>query len=148
MAKFRFRMQNYLALKMKIEDQKQLDYGLALKALEEARQLKEQMEQEKDKSLRAFRTQISLSVKPDMFQNYNNYIEWMKKRIKAQQKEIERAQAAAESKRLALVEAMRERKTLEKLKERNYEEYQKDENLAEQKIVDEIVSYRYNNQEQ
>ena len=40
-------------------------------------------------------------------------------------------------------EAMKERKTFEKLKEKAFEKFVAEENQKEQKEVDELVSYRY-----
>ncbi len=42
-----------------------------------------------------------------------------------------------------LNEAMKERKTFEKLREHAFEKFRLEENLREQKEVDELVSYRY-----
>ena len=42
-----------------------------------------------------------------------------------------------------LNEAMKERKTFEKLKEKAFEKFVAEENQKEQKDVDELVSYRY-----
>ena len=42
-----------------------------------------------------------------------------------------------------LNEAMKERKTCEKLKEKAFEKFVAEENQKEQKEVDELVSYRY-----
>jgi flagellar FliJ protein len=45
--------------------------------------------------------------------------------------------------RVRLSEAMRERKTFEKLREKAFEAFLEEESRAEQKEVDELVSYRY-----
>ena len=57
---------------------------------------------------------------------------------------INKAKEIVEEKRLALLEAMKERKVLETLKEKEKENYFKEELKNEQKIIDEIVSYKYN----
>ena len=49
-----------------------------------------------------------------------------------------------EQKRLVLLNAMKERKVLEALKEKEMENYFREELKKEQKIIDEIVSYKYN----
>ena len=58
---------------------------------------------------------------------------------------MKNAEDFAEDKRVELVEAMKERKMLDVLKENDKAEYNKEQLLKEQKIVDEIVSYQYNN---
>jgi len=56
--------------------------------------------------------------------------------VKQKEKEVEVA-------REHLNEAMKERKTFEKLKEKAFEKFVAEENQKEQKEVDELVSYRY-----
>ena len=56
--------------------------------------------------------------------------------VKQREKEVDVA-------REHLNEAMKERKTFEKLREKALEAFLAEENLREQKEVDELVSYRY-----
>ena len=44
-----------------------------------------------------------------------------------------------------MTEAMKERKVFEKLREKAWEKFQKEELQKEQKEVDELVSYTYSN---
>jgi flagellar FliJ protein len=67
----------------------------------------------------------------------------LKERIAAQRKIVHAAEQFAEMKRKELVEAMRDRKTIERLRENALEEYKEDEKRGEQKQVDEVVSYKY-----
>lgn len=144
MAKFLFRLQGFLNLKVKVEDQKKLAYAQALRKLEEAKQLKQKLENEKENSISSFKKGVQEKIDSFRFQQYNNHIELMKKKIQEQDKVIALAKENAEKKRLDLVEAVKERKMLETLKEKAHVEYVNDEKIAEQKIVDEIVSYQYN----
>ena len=52
-------------------------------------------------------------------------------------------QKDVEAARELLNEAMKERKTYEKLRERAFEEFKLEENRKEQKEIDELVSYRF-----
>ena len=70
---------------------------------------------------------------------------YIKNKIEEQETVVKSAEDFAESKRVELVEAMKERKMLDVLKENDKAEYNKEQLLKEQKIVDEIVSYQYNN---
>ncbi|MBR1445138.1 MAG: flagellar export protein FliJ [Firmicutes bacterium] len=144
MAGFKFRLQSYLNVKEKIEDQKKLDYGKALNKLEEEKKEKVLLENEKNMNIHKFRESIESGIKPLELQNYNNYIEYMKKKIAEQDIVIDIAKQNVEKCRTELVEAMKNRKMLETLKDKDREEYNKEQLLAEQKIVDEIVSYQYN----
>ena len=144
MAGFKFKLQSYLGVKEKIEDQKKLEYGKALKKLDEERQIKIELENKKAESVLVFRKSIQDGIKPLELRNFNYYIDFLKEQIKQQIILIEIAEKEAEKKRLELVEAMKQRKMLETLKENDKEAYNKQEMQKEQKIVDEIVSYQYN----
>lgn len=145
MAKFKFRMQNFLSLRERIEEQKKLDYGRAVAKREHEKQVKAALILRRESYITTFREQIKGEViNPIEVQSYNDYIDWLKHKIIEQEKVVILAEKFAESKRLELVEAMKERKMLEKLKEKDAEVFRIEEKLTEQKLVDEIVSYRYN----
>lgn len=144
MAGFKFRLQGFLGVKEKIEEQRKLEYGKALQKVEEEIQIKNELENRKYNLVSDFRISINNGVRPNELQRYNEYIEFIKKRIRDQNNLIEIAQKTAEKKRSELVEAMKERKMLDTLKDKDKVEYLKEQQRAEQKIVDEIVSYQYN----
>lgn len=50
----------------------------------------------------------------------------------------------AEVKRVALNELMKERKTHEKLRDKKFEDFQKEEKDNESKEIDQLVSFTYN----
>ena len=143
MAKFEFRLQNYLGIKEQLEEQKKNEYGLALRRLEEERQRKRLMEQELLENVNLFKKGLAKSIVPGDIRRYNNRIELLKIWIAEQEERIKEFAKRAEEKRLELVEAMKERKALETVKERNYEEYMKGEQRAGQAVVDGVVSYKY-----
>ena len=143
MAGFIFRLQGYLDIKEKIEEQKKLEYGKCLARLEEERQVKLKLIDEKNSNILSFKKSILGGVKPNELNNYNKYIDFVKKKIEKQNDVIKKAENEAESKRRELVEAMKNRKMLETLKEKDKEEYMKESLKKEQKVTDEIVSYQY-----
>ena len=147
MAKFVFRLESFFQLKTKLEDQKKQEYGQALTQLEQERQKKAALTERRRECLHSFKTKLAEHIDPESIQRHNYFLDANKRQIEAQALVIEKAEAFAEQKRLELVEAMTERKMLEKLKEHNREEFMLEENKAEQKRVDEIVSYKYNKRE-
>ncbi len=68
----------------------------------------------------------------------------MKFKIEEQAIKVKRANAEVEKKREELVEATKEKKKFEKLKENQHENYIIEEKRSEQRVTDEIVSYKYN----
>ncbi len=145
MAKFVFRLQTILGLKQKLEDQKKLEFGKAVKKLEIEKQHKIELENEKDDCIIGLRNKINTVVAPVEIKQYENYIDFMKKKISEQAIVISIEEKYVEKKRLELIESIKERKMLETLREKDYENYLKEEQQREQKVVDEIVSFKYNN---
>lgn len=78
----------------------------------------------------------------DILEN-RDAIENMKRLITAQQRTVEKAEKVLEEAREKLTEAMKESKTQEKLKEKAFESFMKEENARESKEIDELVSYTY-----
>jgi len=142
-AKFVFRLQDFLRLRERLEEQKKQEYGLAVAKLEREKQLLAALRREKDGNIDSFRNQIQIKIEPQRFRIHNDYIEWLKVRIVEQEKVVVIAQNFVHEKRRELIEAMKNRKVLEKLREKELAVFFREQNLAERRVVDEIVSYRY-----
>ncbi len=145
MAGFKFRMEGFLGIKEKIEEQKKLEYGKALKKLDDEKTLLRLLFEKKQSIIFSMRASINSGVRSGELKRYNEYVDYIKQRISEQEEVVKKAENFAENKRLELVESMKEKKMLEVLKDNDKIEYNKEQLLKEQKIVDEIVSYQYNN---
>ena len=144
MAKFVFNMQGLLNIKEKLEEQSKTEYGKALNKLEEEKNILLNLENSKKQNIVSFREIINKGVKPNYIKNINQFISLIDKKIEQQVENINKAEEIVEQKRLVLLNAMKERKVLEALKEKEMENYFREELKKEQKIIDEIVSYKYN----
>ncbi len=147
-AKFSFKLQSFLNVKHKLEELKKQEYGRALTALEAEKQKKALLVMEKNSQVQALRNQVyneqdSVTIRPNAVLGIHGYINILKQKIILQDVEIQKAQAVAEQKRMALIQSMNERKMLEKVKEREHETFNKEQQRNEQRLTDEIVSYRY-----
>ena len=143
MPRLNFRLQGYLDLKAKMEDQRKLEYGQALANLKRERDKLDMYETRREETLSEFREGVKKAIDPKQTAIYNNYLTWLVESIELQEGLVRRAEAETERRRIALTEAMKERKIMEKLKEKDHETFIKEEQLKEQKIQDETVSYRY-----
>jgi len=142
MAKFNFKLASILSIKEKMEDLKKNEFGKAVMALEAEKARLVVLQDTKMLCIQSFRDSLATGVKPDDLAQHNTYIDRLKVLIKQQEQAILRAEEYVEVKRLELVEAMRERKTMDTLKDHAYEAYLEEEKQAEQKVIDEIVSYK------
>jgi len=143
MAKFNFRLQQYLGIKEQIEDQKELEYGKALQKVEEEKAIHRDLCARRDNQIEDLREALTRPIDPIEVRRYNNVIDRIKQQIIMQLEKIAAAEAFAEQKRLELVQAMKERKALDIVKDNQREEFLLEQNLAEQKQVDELVSFKY-----
>lgn len=143
MAKFRYRMQSILEIKKKLEEQAKNEFAAARAALNEEEdkleQLKKRKEAYEDEG-RALR-ENTLNIM-DIIENKEALLR-MDEFIADQQLNVKRAQDRMEGARLALQTAMQESKTQEKLREKAFEQFVKEENAKESKEIDELVSYTY-----
>ena len=145
MARFSFRLQQYLGLKEQIEEQKELEYAKALRKVQEERELLERLIQMRIDEIEALKQQISRRIEPITIRRYNNTIEKLKHNIITQRERLKAAEVFAENKRLELIEAMKERKVIERARENAFEVYKEEEKAQEFKQTDEMVSFKYAN---
>lgn len=143
MAKFKYRMQSILEVKKKLEEQAKNEFAAARAALNEEEEKLEQLKKRKEayeEEGRALR-EDTLNIM-DIIENKEALLR-MDEFIADQQLNVERAEDRMEEARLALQTAMQESKTQDKLREKAFEQFMKDENARESKEIDELVSYTY-----
>ena len=143
MPRFEFRLDRFLSVKEQIEDQKEIEYATALRQVEEEKTRLAELEQARAKTVEDLRKSVSKKISPIEIRRYNNNIERLKHLIIVQTDRLETAKHFAEQKRLELVEAMKERKAIEKVKENAYEEYVRQEDRITRRTTDELTSYKY-----
>ena len=135
MARFIFSMQNILNMKEKLEEQAKNNFAQANRSLQEALLMQKQCENRLEAGKQTLKVG-QIRRREDDVEIFRMYLRQQILVVKQKEKEVEVA-------REHLNEAMKERKTFEKLKEKAFEKFVAEENQKEQKEVDELVSYRY-----
>ena len=140
MAKFIYRMQSILNIKEKLEEQARNEFAQTLMHLNE--------EEEKLRLLEGRKVSYEEQGRELQKSGLNiltnrNAIARMQEFIEIQKDAVAAAQAQLEQARKKLQTAMQESKTQEKLREKAFEAFVKEENAKEAKEVDELVSYNY-----
>lgn len=146
MAKFIFKMQNILAVKYKLEDQAKSRYGMAMTKLREEEEIQRQLYQKKDGyglQLSEWVSDTSAGLNIMKIRQLEDAVETMKYRISVQKIAVSRAEHQVNLARMQLDEAMKERKTYEKLREKAFEEFKKEIESEERKEIDELVSFKF-----
>lgn len=147
MATFRYRMQNILDLKEKLETQAKTEFAEQTAKLREEELKLERIYddikayEEKIREMNHHRLDI-LELK-----KCNVAIKIKKQQAEVQKKNISRAQKNVDIARGKLNRVMVERKTQEILKEKAFEEFKRELEASESKEVDEVVSFKYNKSE-
>lgn len=144
MSKFIYRLQNILDIKVKLETQAKTNFSLVAARLNEEETKLEGLYVKKSEYEEDYRVKSmgKLNVMELKFAKDN--IEYIKGRIEEQKEVINNVRRELEIARFRLNEAMKERKIHEKLKENAFEEFLQEENAAEKKEIDQLVSFRYN----
>ena len=145
MAKFRYRMQNILNVKLKLESQAKIAYGIAnQKYLEEQKKLQEIILR-RNSYEKILKESMMGSIDVRQVAHARADVNTMKTLMRRQMIEVHKAERVLEDARKALNEVMMERKTHEKLKDKAFEQFKAELNAEESKEIDQLVSYTYNN---
>ncbi len=145
MAKFKYRMQNILDIKKKLETQAKIVYGIAnQKYLDEQQKLQE-IVLRRSSYEKILRESMMGTINVKEVTHARADVNTMKTLMRRQMVEVHKAELALEDARRALNEIIQERKTHEKLKEKAFQQFMEEEKSAESKEIDQLVSYTYNN---
>lgn len=142
MAKFKFKFNSLLKLNESIEDQKKNEFRKAAMQLEIEREKLGKLIIDKEYCIINHQKALKERIDPIRSDMLTKYINLLNKRIAAQEAEVKKCEEILEERRLELVEATKEKKKLEKLKEKQFEQYITDEKREEQKLTDEVVGYK------
>ncbi|MCX4328332.1 MAG: flagellar export protein FliJ [Lachnospiraceae bacterium] len=143
MAKFIFKMESILSIKTKLEDQAKAEYGIEVMKLREEEHKLMLLEKRKH----GFEQQLLEAVNGRLvilsIKRLEDSVENLKYNIKLQIVVIRQQEGRVAKARAKLDNAMKERKIYEKLKEKAFEEFKAEINAAEQKEIDQLVSFRF-----
>jgi len=143
MHKFKFKLEGVLAVKERLEEQAKGEFGMAMQDLaakEEARDVVKER-------IRGYENKLEslLEGNLDVLQigTCRSALKVLEEDLDECNKAVKRAENRVELCRTRLNNAVKERKTIEKLKEKEFEAYVKEYNDEEHKQIDELVSYRH-----
>ena len=142
---FKFSLEPVLSLREKIEDNKKRELGEATQYREKVYEDKLQLEQIKEDALNLTRKQSRESVNVLELRTLNQYNSYMVKAVQNKEYELNKAKQVVDEKREALLEAVKDRKILDNLKAIHKESFEEEEKRVEQRILDDMVTYRFGN---
>lgn len=137
-------MQNILDIKCQMEEQAKITYSLARKKLDDEEEKLRVLLNRKHEYEENYRELASSVLDVLSIVNCKKAIDLTKEKIKKQYIEIHVAEKNLEVARIKLNDVMVDRKTYEKLKEHEFDNFLRELDEQEKKEIDELVSYRYN----
>lgn len=143
MAVFRYKMQGILDMKEKLEDRAKQDFAQANMKLET-----EKMKLLELQKRRNFYMQEATDLRKQLIdvrkiRENKSAISKMDEYIREQMLEINKATKLVEKTRAVLQEIVQERKAHEKLKENAFNDFLKEEQVAESREIDELTTYTH-----
>ncbi|MCM1272233.1 MAG: flagellar export protein FliJ [Clostridium sp.] len=144
MAKFIYRMQNILDIKLKLEDAARQEYADARNALSVEEDKLESLKKRRELYYKEYQEAIAGSLDFLKIEECNNAIDVMNDMIADQLEVVRQKSKELEKARQKLAQVMQERKMHEKLKEKKFDEFLKELSAEETKEIDQVVSYQFN----
>ena len=136
-------MQSLLNIQYQLESQAKMDLGRAQMHLNEEEEKLQILIDRKEAYLEEGRLMRSDRLHIMDLKDNRNAVLIMDEMIDRQREQVALAQKVVEEARKELQEVMQERKMHEKLREKAFVEFVREENAAEHKAVDELTSYTY-----
>jgi len=140
MRRFVFSLQKVLEYRQRLEEQAIRAFAEAQAQLMHEQAVLHKLLIEREECLRRSHRRQHLSV--ELLAVEQTYLSALEDRIEQQRQRVAEAEKVLEEKRQALIEAQRERKTLERLREKQYEEWRQEWLRTEQKALDELANVR------
>ena len=142
MKKFVFTLETLSRVK---ESEKMQREGLLVKAqraLDELKMQRKALQERLDGQNQIFRARMLAGVNGEELRVFNNHKTYLAEAIERLTKGIEKAALERDACRNGLVETMKETKTLEKLREKQYELYLEEVRREEEKSVGDFVAFQ------
>jgi flagellar FliJ protein len=147
MANFNFRLERVLNYKETVEGYKKSQYGVVQQRLHDEENKLDKINQYKN-NIKYEKNMTAAKTKVGNLAMYNNYINDLSKRIRAQEQIVMETREDVNEAKEEMIAAVKEKKIFEKLKEHEYEEHLYQLKRDEEKQTDTITSYRSSTQQQ
>jgi flagellar FliJ protein len=145
MAGYKFRLQKLLDYKKSMEEERKNELSLANKRLELEKNRLLELIQMLNEMNSSFQEKTSFGMTANELKLLANYIDYYKRSIKEQRIRIKMAEDYLSTCREELIKATQEKRMMEKLREIDHKKYLYSEQKKEEKLVDDLVSFKESN---
>jgi flagellar FliJ protein len=141
---FVFKLETLLAIRKRREEESKIFLAQARARLRAAKEYLEELKERLRASWAEFTEKRKKNGLLAMeWQMWHKYLDFVEKEIKNQENIVEQLAQEVASALRAAEKAMKDRKSVEKLRERRFDQYKVELQAAEQKVLDEIAITRY-----
>jgi flagellar FliJ protein len=140
---FKFKLQSVLEYRRNVEERVQGEFSEFKRYLEEQKAVLSALVKERKAFMEDLRSMQRGSIRADDIAALVAYVEVIREKETAQMEVIRKAQDDLEKKRLELIDAVKNRKVMESLREKHEEEYRKHLRETEQKHSDEMAVLKF-----
>lgn len=143
MKRSRFRLQTLLNVREHVESERQRALGVSVAKTLKQQEHVRRLETEKQNLLASQRDAVSQPMSPSRMLGYSRYLLRLKREELTGREVLKALKLEEEKRRLELLVATKEKRILEKLKEKQEKEEQKVRELVETKNQDELTTNRF-----
>lgn len=141
MAKFNFRLQTLLNVKKQLEEIVKNELGAAIRELEKQKAVLNEIRLAIASQENEYRKEGVRKIRLSKLKQRLEYIKSMYEKENIQQQRVNEAIRNVDKIRARLIEIMKERKLLEKLREKELLEFKKEQDRIERVRIDELAGY-------
>jgi flagellar FliJ protein len=142
MRKFTFTLHALLHLRQSVEKQERNNLAVITRKMHQLEDERDAMLLRRDEASEVYKAKLQEGIPVSDTKQFTDYFRMMKDLLEEQARKILEAQQELEDCRRRLVEVMREIRTLEKLREKQYTEYMQEVQSEEERMIGDFVSYQ------
>lgn len=143
MNKFKFKLETVLKVKTRVEDLRKIELREAELRREKARLELCRCQDEVEANILIYREKFQQRIDPEEANNYHLYLTWLNRQVDLATFKLQECEREVAERRHKLIDASKEKKVLEKLKEKAYQAFQAEQLNAEIKFLDELGTGRF-----
>lgn len=141
MAGFNFKLEKVLNYKEILETQKKSKFAQVKQRLIKEEELLDDFFNHKNELIKE-KNISSKEIKVWELSMYNSYIDMINRKINQQQTIVKRTKEELKKVKDEMIDSVKEKKVFEKLKENEYEKFMYEQKKNEEKLVDNLISYK------
>lgn len=143
MRRFSFRLESLRRLRVAQEEERKRAFGAAAKLYHEEKETLRALKDRERKASEILMKELALGCHAEVVAAMNDFLRGHAERVRAQEKRAEESRERMEEERRLLVEASRERKVLDKLRQRALDQHLYEASREEQGFLDELAGVRF-----